>query len=119
MGAAAVSAGLGAAIPVGLLLAYNVATTGHVFHPAYDYLYQLEANGYPALGYHPDWAHRGPALPPAEPRDHVPRRRPRSRRTACRDTLGDDATPVCTDPGATRGLFDVDVPARASRATSG
>ena len=36
------SAGIGAAIPVGLLLAYNLATTGHVFHPAYDYLYQLE-----------------------------------------------------------------------------
>ena len=30
------SAGLGAAIPVGALLAYNVATTGQVFHPGYD-----------------------------------------------------------------------------------
>jgi hypothetical protein len=38
----AVSAGLGAAIPIGILLAYNVATTGHVFHPAYHYLYRTE-----------------------------------------------------------------------------
>ena len=38
----AVSAGLGAAIPVLLLLGYNLATTGHVFHPAYDYLRQNE-----------------------------------------------------------------------------
>ena len=51
-----VSAGLGAAIPVGLLLAYNVVSTGHLFHPGYEYLYQLEANGYRALGYNPDWA---------------------------------------------------------------
>lgn len=50
-----VSAGLGAAIPVLLLLAYNVATTGQVVHPGYEYQYQLEANGYPGLNYHPDW----------------------------------------------------------------
>ena len=31
-------------------------TTGSVLHPGYDYQYQLEANGYPTLGYHPDWA---------------------------------------------------------------
>ena len=43
------SAGLGAAIPVGALLAYNVAVTGQVFHPAYDHLYQLEARAYVAL----------------------------------------------------------------------
>ena len=50
----AVSAGLGAAIPVLLLLGYNVATTGHVFHPAYDYLRQTEGRPVPAL-YHADW----------------------------------------------------------------
>ena len=38
----AVSAGIGAAIPVMILLGYNVATTGHIFHPAYDYLYKHE-----------------------------------------------------------------------------
>lgn len=38
----AVSAGIGAVIPVLLLLGYNMATTGHVFHPAYEYLYRHE-----------------------------------------------------------------------------
>ena len=40
------SAGLGAAIPLALLLVYNVAATGHVFNPAYDHLYQTEYLGY-------------------------------------------------------------------------
>ena len=40
------SAGLGAAIPLALLLIYNVAATGHVFNPAYDYLYRTEYLGY-------------------------------------------------------------------------
>ena len=59
-----------------LLLAYNVATTGHVFHPAYDYLYQLEARAYSALGYHPDWSVEDPRYLAPEPADHVPRPRP-------------------------------------------
>jgi len=50
-----ISAGIGAAIPLALLLGYNVATTGHLFHPGYEYQYRLEANGYQALGYNPDW----------------------------------------------------------------
>ena len=50
------SAGVGAAIPVALLLTYNLFTSGHLIQPGYDYLYQLEANGYRALGYNPDWA---------------------------------------------------------------
>lgn len=50
-----ISAGIGAAIPLALLLGYNVATTGHLFHPGYEYQYRLEANGYRALGYNPDW----------------------------------------------------------------
>ena len=51
-----ISAGIGAAIPVTLLLLYNLTTTGHLFHPGYDYQYQLEARGYQALGYNPDWS---------------------------------------------------------------
>ena len=50
-----ISAGIGAAIPLALLVGYNVATTGHLFHPGYEYQYRLEANGYQALGYRPDW----------------------------------------------------------------
>ena len=36
------SAALGAAIPVALLLAYNLASSGQLFEPGYDYLYQTE-----------------------------------------------------------------------------
>jgi hypothetical protein len=40
------SAALGAAIPIVLLLVYNLLSTGHIFNPAYDYLYQTEFVGY-------------------------------------------------------------------------
>jgi 4-amino-4-deoxy-L-arabinose transferase-like glycosyltransferase len=103
------SVGLGAAIPVGLLLAYNVVTAGHVFHPAYDHLYQLEARAYIGLGYHLDWAAEDPRYIPqnlgimllATP-DIAPER--------LRDTLGTMDRPLCTEPGSTRGLFDVACP---------
>ena len=110
-----VSAGLGAIIPVGLLLAYNVATTGHLFHPGYEYQYQKEAAGYQALGYNPEWAIEDarylpqnveimflsmPAiLPQFEP-----------------DAFGGNGDPVCTSPGAGRGLFDRDCPLAMPRA---
>ena len=110
-----VSAGIGAAIPVALLLAYNVATTGHLFHPGYEYQYQKEANGYQALGYNPDWSIEDvrylpqnleimflstPAILPAfEP-----------------DAFGGDGDAVCTDPDAGRGLFDRDCPIAMPRA---
>jgi hypothetical protein len=103
-----VSAGLGAIIPVGLLLAYNLATTGSLLHPGYEYLYQLEAHGYPALGYHPDWALEDLRyLPqnlgvmffatPAFFPDNVP------------SGLGPGRA-LCTAEGALRGLFDRDCP---------
>jgi hypothetical protein len=38
----ALSAGLGAAIPFALLLAYNLLSAGHLVHPAYEWLYQHE-----------------------------------------------------------------------------
>ncbi len=45
------SAGLGAFIPLALLLTYNIASTGHLFNPAYEHLYQTEYLGYlPAVG---------------------------------------------------------------------
>ncbi len=50
-----VSAGLGMAIPLLGLVAYNLATTGHVFHPAYEALYRYEVWAYPDLGYNGDW----------------------------------------------------------------
>jgi hypothetical protein len=110
-----VSAGIGAAIPLGLLLAYNLATTGHVFHPGYDYQYEKEANGYQALGYQPEWGLEDPRyLPqnlgimllstPAVMPAHQP------------DVFGGDGDPVCTQPGDRRGLFDPSCPLAMPRA---
>jgi hypothetical protein len=108
------SAGVGAALPIGALVAYNLVTTGNVFHPAYDYLYALEAHGYPALGYHADWSMEDPrylaqnvgiallGLP-----DLLPRFLP--------DSLAVQPVAVCTDPGAARGLFDLACPLAVPR----
>ena len=85
------SAGLGAAIPIGVLVLYNVVTTGQVLHPAYDHLYRLESVGYPTLGYHPDWAAEDPRYvpqnlgialfgTPSSPRRCCPRAPPPARR---------------------------------------
>jgi hypothetical protein len=107
---------LGAAIPLAALLAYNVISTGHVFHPAYDHLYQLEARAYTGLGYHPEWAAEDPRYVPQNlgimllsPPTLFPDR--------LRDTLGTLDRPLCTAPRATRGLFDVDCPVALPRDT--
>ncbi|MEO6207213.1 MAG: hypothetical protein ABIP77_04590, partial [Candidatus Limnocylindrales bacterium] len=108
------SAGLGAVIPVGLLLAYNVASTGQLLHPAYDYLYRLETASYTALGYHADWSVEDPRYLPQNGAimlltgpDLLPSRLP--------DSLGVNDTPVCLDPGAERGLLDVTCPLAVPR----
>jgi hypothetical protein len=44
------SAALGAMIPLGLLLLYNLASTGHIFNPAYEWLYHTEYLGYMPAG---------------------------------------------------------------------
>jgi hypothetical protein len=107
---------LGAAIPVVALLAYNVGSTGHVFHPAYDHLYQLEARAYTGLGYNPEWA--------AEDPRYVPQNlaimllsTPRLFPDRFQDTLGTVDRPLCTAPGATRGWFDLDCPVALPRDT--
>ena len=41
----AISAGLGAAIPLLLLLVYNYVSTGHFFNPIYEYLFQRQWRG--------------------------------------------------------------------------
>ncbi|MEO8462649.1 MAG: hypothetical protein ABI555_05520 [Chloroflexota bacterium] len=104
----AVSAGLGAAIPILALLAYNVATTGHLFHPGYEYLYRLEANGYAALGYHPNWS--------VEDLRYVPQNL-QIMLSSLPSILPDrmpgafgPGEPLCTAPGAVRGLFDPTCP---------
>ena len=107
----ALSAGLGASIPVLGLFAYNVATTGHVFHPGYEYQYQRE-QGYVTLGYHPDWSIEDVRYLPQNLRIAfltVPDILPQARTYALGPLFQPDE-PVCTEPGATRGLFDRDCP---------
>jgi hypothetical protein len=104
----ACSAALGAGIPIAMLAAYNVVSTGHLFHPGYQYLYELEAGFYTQLNYHLDWQIEdlrylpqnfgimflnGPVWFPTE----VP------------SALGLGG-PLCTDPNAIRGLFNPDCP---------
>ncbi|MGZ8527193.1 MAG: hypothetical protein ACXWWR_00210 [Candidatus Limnocylindrales bacterium] len=94
------SALVGMALPIGLLLAYTYVTTGHVLNPGYEILYRVETVFYPQLGYHADWAIEDPryllqnlplllAGPPT-------------------------VLPAC-DAGAVRGLFDPACPLVAPR----
>ncbi|MBA3777694.1 MAG: hypothetical protein H0X16_00015 [Chloroflexi bacterium] len=53
-GRRALSAGLGAAVPVLALVVYNVASTGHLFNPVYEYLYLTEYVPHPEMR-HADW----------------------------------------------------------------
>jgi hypothetical protein len=108
------SAGLGAAIPVLLLLAYNQVTAGDVFHPAYEYLYALEANYYTSLGYNPAWSIEDPR--------YIPQNlgimflsTPIVFPMTWPDSLGVTTDAFCTEPGAVRGLFDVRCPIAVPR----
>jgi hypothetical protein len=98
------SAGLGAALPLAGLLAYNLAATGNVFNPAYDYLYRAETASYTFLDYRPDWSIEDPRY---IPRNLVlmligpPLVNPA--------TL-DFGEPLCTADGASRGWFNPDCP---------
>ena len=83
-----------------------------MFHPGYEYQYQLE-QGYPTLGYHPDWSIEDVRYMPQNLRDRVPGACPTScpqARTYALGPLFQPDEPVCTEPGATRGLFDRDCP---------
>jgi hypothetical protein len=62
-GRRALSAGVGALLPVLLLLGYNLLTTGEIFHPAYDYLYEVEYRPRPEL-VNADWAAEDPRYIP-------------------------------------------------------
>ncbi len=50
------AAGVGVAIPVACLLAYNLAVSGTLFNPVYDQLYRYEVIAYPELHYNAGWA---------------------------------------------------------------
>jgi hypothetical protein len=103
-----VSAGLGAAIPIGLLLVYNLASTGHVVHPGYDYLYHLEATGYVGLHYNPAWSIEDIRYIPQNLRIMF-----LSAPVILPDVVPSSVSAgraLCVDPGAVRGLFDLDCP---------
>ena len=104
------SAAVGGFLPVAALLAYTWLTSGSFVHPGYAYQYQLEANGYPTLGYHPDWDVEDVRYIPGNlgiMLGSLPVVAP----TIKPDTLGYAPTIVlCSAPGAQRGLFDEDCP---------
>jgi hypothetical protein len=109
-----VSAGLGASIPVALLLAYNLATTGQVLHPGYEWQYQQEARDYQILGYHEDWSIEDirylpqnlqiflGATPALAPEHDL-------------NVYGQEGEALCAD-GAVRSLFDRSCPIAVPRA---
>jgi len=102
------SAGLGAAIPVGALLLYNLVSTGHIIHPGYQFLYEQEAGFYTTLGYNVSWGIEDPryipqnlgimffSTPAIEPNVYPA-------------SLG-GGRELCVDPAMIRGLFEPDCP---------
>ncbi len=52
----AAGAALGIAIPVGVLLLYNLQVSGTLFNPVYESLYRYEVRAYPELDYHGAWS---------------------------------------------------------------
>jgi hypothetical protein len=102
------SAGLGAAIPIGLLVAYNLVTTGHILHPGYDYLYRLEAGFYTPLNYNLAWAIEDPRYLPQN-FGIMFLSTPVLAPTVVPSALGTGG-PLCTAPDAVRGLFNQDCP---------
>jgi hypothetical protein len=109
------SAGLGAIIPVGLLLAYTFMTTGHVLHPGYDWQYQKEARDYQILGYHEDWDIEDPRYLPQNVGimlGSTPAFFPDRELSV----YGQEGEPLCQEPGASRGLFDEECPIAVPRA---
>lgn len=95
----AASALLGMSLPILGLLTYNVATTGHLFHPGYEALYRAEVTFYPRLypylEYHADWGLEDPRYLVQNLRLML--------------LAPPEVLPPCPD-GAGRGLFDPDCP---------
>ena len=102
------SAGLGAGIPLAGLAVYNLVSTGHLFHPGYQHLYELEAAFYQPLHYNLEWEIEDPRYLPqnfAIMFLSLPVWHP----TVVPMTLGNGAA-LCADPAAVRGLFDPHCP---------
>jgi hypothetical protein len=102
------SAALGAGIPIAALVVYNLATTGHVLHPGYQRLYELEAGFYKPLNYHINWL--------IEDVRYLPQNfaimflnTPVWLPTEVPSALGLGG-PLCTSADSVRGLFNPDCP---------
>jgi hypothetical protein len=108
------SAGLGALIPVAALFAFNLVSTGQLFHPAYQFLYELEARYYPSLGYNADWAIEDPRYL-AQNLGIMLLGTPLLLPDAWPNSLAAVPQPFCVDPGAVRGLFDLSCPLAVPR----
>ena len=104
----AVSAALGAAVPIGALGIYNLVTAGALLHPGYDTLYRLEAGFYLPLHYHLDWAIEDPRYLPQN-FGIMFLNTPVFEPTVVPSALG-TGDPLCTAPDAVRGLFNRDCP---------
>jgi hypothetical protein len=98
------SAALGAGIPIAALVVYNVVTTGHVIHPGYQYLYELEAGFYRPLNYHVEWAIEDPRYLPQN-LGIMFLNTPVFAPTVVPSALGTGG-PLCASADAVRGLFD-------------
>ena len=80
-------------IPVALLLGYNLSVTGHLFHPAYDYIAHDRVRTRVAAVLTPELVHRGPAL-----------HRPATRRSCCSGRPRADHLADCEGDSAPSGL---------------
>jgi hypothetical protein len=109
------SAALGAGIPLAGLAVYNLVSTGHLFHPGYQHLYELEASFYQPLHYNLAWEIEDPRYLPqnfAIMFLSLPVWHP----TVVPMTLGNGAE-LCSDPAAVRSLFDPHCPLLLPRDT--
>ena len=101
-------AGAGAAVPLTALLVFTYASTGHVFNPAYDYLYHVEL-GYGVFAYHADWSITDIRYIPqnlAIMFGGLPRFMP-----VFNNVFGQDSGPqFCSAAGSVRGLMDPSCP---------
>jgi hypothetical protein len=109
------SAGLGTAIPVGALLLYNLASTGHLIHPGYQFLYEQEAGFYTTLGYNLSWGIEDPRYLPQN-LGIMMFNTPAIAPSIYPAGLGGGEA-LCLDPAAVRGLFDRDCPIALPRDT--
>jgi hypothetical protein len=112
----AMLAGAGAAVPLVTLLVVTYATSGHLFNPAYDYLYHVELGEYGgAFNYNPAWS--------ITDFRYIPQNlgimlfgMPRILPNFSSVYPGDGGTALCVS-GSARGLFDAACPLAIPEAT--